>query len=83
LRSFDKRKLAKQKKTRLIAIYDDYRAIKINDLARQLVRDGLADGKSFAELLDVLEVQYKWLIDEMNISPIDATPAGQQPKGDR
>lgn len=83
LRSFDKRKLAREKKTRLVALYDDYRAIRINDLARQLVRDGLADGKSFPELLEILEVQYKWLIDEMNISQIKTTLAGQQPKGDR
>lgn len=83
LRSFDKIKLNKEKKIRQAAIYDDYRAIKINDLARQLVRDGLAAGKSFQELLAILEVQYKWLLDEMNTSPIDTTSAGHKPKGDR
>ncbi len=83
LRSFDKRKLDREKKTRLVALYDDYKAIKMNDLARQLVRDGLAEGKTLAEIQAILETQYKWVIDELDPHSTDTQLAGQQPKGDR
>ena len=82
LRSFDKVKLKKHQRVKREKIYSETRLMKLSDIARGLVRDGIEEGLSLEDILNLLRNQHKWLSSEFE--NFDKTNhKGQETEGDQ
>lgn len=81
-RDFSKKQFKHDKKEKVAKLYEDFKEIKIRDMARDFIRQGLNDDKPLDEIVKIFNEQVEWLAEGGEIAKINELPPRQKPKGD-
>ena len=62
-------------------LYDDFKEVKIRDMARNLIRFGINENKTADEVARIFQDQMDWLNENEELSKPEPLPPSQKPKG--
>lgn len=81
-RSKDKIFFSRPKKEKLDRLFDDFKEVKIRDMARDFIRYGLNEEKSAQEVSQIFQEQMDWLKENGELNKTPKQALGQKPEGD-
>lgn len=74
--------LVRAKKEKIEHLYDDFKEVKIRDMARDLIRFGINENKSADEVARIVQEQMDWLKENEEFTKSDNLPPSQKPRGE-
>lgn len=82
-REFEPTTFEQVKKEKIERLYDDFKEVKIRDMARDFIRYGINEDKSIEEVNRIFKEQMDWLKENEELTKPKSPPPSQKPKGDR
>lgn len=82
-REFEPTTFERVKKEKIERLYDDFKEVKIRDMARDFIRYGINEDKSIEEVNRIFQEQMDWLKENEELTKPKPLPPSQKPKGDR
>lgn len=71
------------KKEKIERLYDDFKEIKIRDMARDFIRYGINENQTADDVARIFQEQMDWLKENGELTKTSELPQSQKPKGDR
>lgn len=81
-REFEPTTFKRPKKEKIQKLYDDFKEVKIRDMARDFIRYGINENKTAQDLASIFQEQMEWLKNEGELTPANPQPPSQKPKDD-
>ena len=81
-REFEPTTFGRGKKEKIERLYDDFKAVKIRDMARDFIRYGINDEKSPDDVARIFQEQMEWLKENGELTKPNPLPPSQKPKGE-
>ncbi len=82
-RDFEPTTFERVKKEKLNRLFDDFKEIKIRDMARDFIRYGINENQTADDVARIFQEQMEWLKENGELSKPSDMPPSQKPKGDR
>lgn len=81
-RDYEPKNFERRKKEKLDRLFDDFKEVKIRDMARDFIRYGLNEDKTTEEIFRIFQEQMNWLKENGELDKAQSQPPGQKPEGD-
>ena len=82
-REFEPTTFDRPKKEKLNRLFDDFKEVKIRDMARDFIRYGINENQSADDVARIFKEQMEWLKENGELTNVNPLPPSHKPKGDR
>ena len=82
-REFEPTTFERPKKQKLNRLFEDFKEVKIRDMARDFIRYGINANQTAEDMARIFQEQMDWLNENGELTKADTKPPSQKPKGDR
>lgn len=82
-REFEPTTFGRPKKEKLNRLFDDFKDLKIREMARDFIRYGINENQTAADVARIFQEQMEWLNENGELTKANPLPPSHKPKGDR
>lgn len=81
-RDFEPKTFERVKREKIERLYDDFKEVKIRDMARDFIRYGLTENITAEDITQIFKDQMEWLKENEEVPQSQSKPPSQKPKAD-